>query len=158
MIKDIFRKEDALPAYLYMKIIFTHVRDNPEFTDQYKLSIERLTAHIDKCFAGLTNKKRDQLLRSVDRTTTNIVSYFERNNFMIRKANLCITEWLVWMIRSQLIQLDRRGDLAKYLFSVRKVIRKVGYGEIEGFDKAHQSAINHVLKMHNIVIKEGYYL
>ena len=158
MYKDSFRKEDALPAYLYMKIIRSHIADQPDYKEQYASSMEALRDCVSKCLDGLTVKKQQQLLRSLDRTAANVIRYFAKNNFKIAKANVCLTEWVVWILRSQFIQIDRRGELAKYIYNIRKIIRRVGYNEIEGFGKMHASANNHVLKIHAIIEQDGYYL
>ncbi len=158
MYKDLYRKEDAIPALLLLEVMRVHIRRNPDIKETYDNDMINLNQYIEACFKGLPTHKQAQLSRSAKRVITNISDYFHHNKFSVRKGNLVAFDWAIWLHRSEFIKIDRRSKLALYLFKLRKIIKFLGYGETEGFDKAHQSAINHVPKIHTIATDKGYYL
>lgn len=158
MYKDLHRIEDALLPCLFHWASKCHIDECPEVAEYYEKALHILDETIERCFVGLPLKKKESLIRRLNRARYIINEYFVGNKFHVRKMFLTLAEWARVLIEANAIEYPDDSRFWEYLEDLGEIIIKNGYGEIENFDKIDASAIDHVPKVHKIAQKEGYFL
>ncbi len=158
MYKDLHRIEDALLPCLFRHTIVCIVENHPESVSSYDASFDMLNATIEKCFDGLTDKKKKELRRRLNKIVRVIVDHFVNNEFRVMKMLLTLSQWATYMHLNDILRIDEDSEYFKFLLSIEEQAQNGGYGEMEDFAKIDASAIKHAPKVYAIAQQQGYYL
>ncbi len=157
MYSDRKRIQDALIPSLLEGIAICHIKADGEVKEQYKQMLEITQRAFADCFEGLPKEKKLQLYRRIDRVYNKIILYIRKERFDTRKMFLTVTEWIKLLLDYELLIIEDNTPFAELLKDLDYIISK-GHETVEDFDKINASAINHVLKIHKIAVKEGYFV
>ena len=144
-----------IPALL-SSIAYKHIYDVPGDASEYEIMLNITKETINQCFAGITREKKESLSRRLERIGKAIMRYFNKNDFDTCKMFLAITEWVKLLLDYELLIVFEDRPFATLLKDLDALISE-GEKHMEGFEKKNRSAINHVLSIHDIAVKEGYF-
>lgn len=138
--KDCHRIEDAIIPSLIIQMFMLH--------DDSGDVIKQLTAHVRKCFSGLSQDKVWKLTSKASDVINKVRNYFADQQM---DTHLCLIILLGWILALHKagIPIDRRSNYCKILFKLYRTLKCLG-----AF-KYNNEAIPHIEVIHNIAQKEG---
>lgn len=156
MLTDRQRIENALIPALLEGVAICHIKADGEVKEQYKQMLDITKEAFADCFKDLPIEKRMQLYRRIDRIYNKIILYIRKEKFDTRKMFLMITEWVKLLLDYELLIIPDSTPFAELLKDLDDIVSR-GHEAVDNFDKINASAINHVLSIHEIANKEGYF-
>lgn len=156
MYKDKQRIENALIPALLEGIAISHIKADGEVKHEYKEMLVITKDAFAECFKDLPQEKRLRLYRRINKIYNKIIIYIRKEKFDTRKMFLAVTEWVKLLLDYELLVIADNTPFAELLKDLEHIISK-GHETVEDFDKINNSAINHVLKLHEIANQEGYF-
>lgn len=146
--------EESIPPQLIRYLLECSLSD-VEKDNEYREAHEALLSACDEPLHGVLGKRRDVLLRRLERIMKDTANWMRKCGIGSRKAIIMSVDWVIALNDAGIVKITHEGFIS-VIEDLHGIFQKAP-AEIPGWEKIEKSAIKTGYKLHAFLQKEGYY-